>query len=66
MAAGDYALGLEPSNCYVEGRERQRNVMWLNTIKPLEKIRYFLKMGVLDGETEIRDFVSGIGGPVKK
>lgn len=48
--AGAYALGLEPANCHVEGRVREREVYGtLRTLKPFEKVRIDIELGVVEG-----------------
>lgn len=39
MASGDYALGLEPTNCYIMGRSEERANGTLPVIKPFETVK---------------------------
>lgn len=39
MAAGDYVLGLEPTNCYIMGRKQERENGTLPVIAPDETVR---------------------------
>lgn len=56
-AAGDYVIGLEPSNSSVYGRAYHEKNNSLHKLKPFEKERNELIFTVLDGEDEIRDAV---------
>lgn len=56
MRSGDYALGIMPSTCFVCGRAYERENGTLKTIKSLEKIRFGVEIGVLDGNNEIAEF----------
>ena len=40
MAAGDYVLGLEPCNCYIMGRNRERENGTLPVLGPFEEVRH--------------------------
>lgn len=44
MASGDYALGLEPSNCFIMGRKDERENGTLRTIAPFEKMKFSMKL----------------------
>ncbi|GBF76525.1 DUF4432 domain-containing protein [Paenibacillus sp. 598K] len=44
--AGEHVLGLEPSNCRVEGREAQRSHEGLPMLQPGESIAYRLELNV--------------------
>jgi len=44
--AGEYVLGLEPSNCGVEGRAKERQAGTLQLLQPGESRRYRLEFGV--------------------
>lgn len=46
--AGTYALGLEPANCHCEGRVKEREYGTLRTIKPFEKIKVELELGIVE------------------
>lgn len=39
-ASGDYALGLEPSNCYLLGRKAERENGTLPVLKPFETVKF--------------------------
>lgn len=54
MGEGTYVVGLEPANCQVEGRNKDRERGILQFIQPGEVRRFRLEIGVLDGKDEIR------------
>jgi hypothetical protein len=56
MMSGDYVLGIEPANCVVDTRIKERERGTLRTIEPLEKVDFHLELTVLDGKAEIDDF----------
>lgn len=58
MRAGDYVLGIEPGNCLVEGRNKERERGTLKHIGPFEKLAFDLEFGILDGAKEIDDFAN--------
>ena len=47
MQQGMYVLGLEPANCWVEGRSADRASGVLRFLEPGEKVEFRLEMGVL-------------------
>ena len=47
--AGTYVLGLEPSNCLVEGRAAERKRGTLANLKPGEKKSYYLELEITTG-----------------
>jgi hypothetical protein len=53
MGAGTYVLGLEPANCLVMGRQAERERGTLQMLAPGEMREMILRLGVLEGETEI-------------
>lgn len=53
MAEGTYVVGLEPANCWVEGRVKERERGTLQTLKPGETREYHLEIGVLDSALDI-------------
>ncbi len=46
----DYVLGLEPSNCHVEGRDKMRADGRLHFIKPFESVEYTLRFTVFEAD----------------
>jgi galactose mutarotase-like enzyme len=43
---GEYVLGLEPANCYPEGREAAAQRDLLRTLEPGERLETFLRLSV--------------------
>lgn len=56
MMSGDYAFGIEPANCLVEGRVREKENGTLQKIAPFEKKAFDFEIGVLDGREDINRF----------
>ena len=56
MCSHDYALGLEPSNNQVLGRDGERANGTLQTIGGYETKTFRVEIGVLDGADEIAAF----------
>ena len=56
MCSHDYALGLEPSNNQVLGRDGERANGTLQTIAGYESKKFHVEIGVLDGVEEISNF----------
>ncbi len=50
LAAGDYALGLEPANCHVEGKVAERQRGTLQSIEGFGSRRFTLHLEVWEGE----------------
>ncbi|MFH1613425.1 MAG: aldose 1-epimerase family protein [bacterium] len=48
MGCGEYVVGLEPSNCYPEGRKKEKERGTLIEINPQEIITFELEIGILD------------------
>ena len=44
MAAGDYALGLEPTNCYIMGRHAERDNGTLPVLKAFESVTHTVQI----------------------
>ena len=57
LGAGDYAVGLEPSNCYDEGRAAERARGSLVELAPGEQRSYHMEIGVLDSEESIESML---------
>ena len=55
MGQGTYVVGLEPSNCLVEGRAKERERGTLMFLGPWEKKEYRLEIGVLSSSEDIRN-----------
>jgi hypothetical protein len=56
MGEGTYVVGLEPTNCGVEGRAKDRERGLLRTLEPGEQVAYRLEIGVLPDTVAIQDF----------
>jgi hypothetical protein len=52
-AEGTYVTGLEPANCLVEGRAKDRREGRLKVLKPGESVVYDLEIGVLTRADEV-------------
>ncbi|HHX42739.1 MAG TPA: aldose 1-epimerase family protein [Chloroflexi bacterium] len=63
VAAGTYVTGLEPANCLVEGRAKDRERGILQFLEPGEQREYLLEIGVLDGVAEIDALAEQIRTP---
>ena len=48
MKSGDYVLGLEPSSCYIMGRERERREGRLNVIEAFGSVKNCVKLKISD------------------
>jgi hypothetical protein len=53
VCAGTYVTGLEPANCWVEGRTKDRERGMLQFLEPGETREYQLEIAVLDGQEAI-------------
>jgi hypothetical protein len=53
VGQGEYVTGLEPANCQVEGRDKDRARGILQFLEPGETRSYELEIGVLDGNAAI-------------
>jgi hypothetical protein len=58
---GAYVVGMEPANCLVEGRDKERENGTLQFLQPSEKREYDLEIGVLSCIDEIKAFEELIG-----
>lgn len=52
MGTGEYVIGLEPSNCWVEGRDKERAAGTLKTIKAGETVKAQFSIEILDGDKD--------------
>jgi len=60
MCSHDYALGLEPSNNQVLGRDRERKNGTLQVLGGYESREFCVQLGVLEGSEEIAAFESAL------
>ncbi len=58
MGVGTYVVGMEPANCGVGGRAKERAAGTLQFIEPGEERRFFVQMGVLEGDDALSAFIS--------
>lgn len=63
VCAGTYVTGLEPANCWVEGRDKDRARGILQHLKPGEEREYLLEIGVLDGQAAIDEAMGRLARP---
>ena len=54
-----YSVGLEPANCLVEGRDKEREHGILQFLAPGEQRTYHVEIGVLDSAAGV-----ALAGPV--
>ena len=62
MGESDYVVGMEPANCGVEGRDKERQRGTLKFLEPGEKKEFDLEIGVLDGKEAINEFKKLVEG----
>lgn len=56
VGEGEYVLGLEPANCWVEGRAKERERGTLQFLEPGEQRECVVHIGILDGSRAIDEF----------
>jgi galactose mutarotase-like enzyme len=61
LAQGDYVVGLEPANCWVEPRSKARERGELNFIQPGEVVQHHLEVGVCASAAEVDKLKKRIG-----
>lgn len=62
VAVGTYVTGLEPANCYVEGRDVDRKRGILQYLEPGEQREYVVELGVVTGREAIDALAARIKG----
>ncbi len=62
MGEGDYVVGMEPANCLVEGRAKEKKKGTLQFIQPGEIKKFELEIGVLSCKKETEEFEKLITG----
>ena len=65
MGEGDYVVGMEPANCRVEGRAKERQRGTLSIIKPGEAREFSLEVGVLERRSQIEEFERKLKPPIR-
>jgi hypothetical protein len=63
VGAGTYVTGLEPANCLVEGRDKERARGTLQFLEPGEQREYLLEIGVLASNAEIDALAATLSKP---
>ena len=61
LAPHDYVVALEPCNCTVLGRVKERKNGTIKTLLPYSSITNILTLAVMDDEAEIQDFMQVCG-----
>ncbi len=49
VGVGEYVLGLEPANCWVQGRAKERERGTLQFLEPGERREFIVHIGILEG-----------------
>ncbi len=57
MGEGTYVVGMEPANCGVGGRAKERAAGTLQFLEPGEERRFLVQIGVIAGEDELSNFI---------
>jgi hypothetical protein len=57
VGEGEYVLGMEPANCLVQGRAKERERGTLKFLDPGEKREFVLRIGILDSDAELNQFI---------
>jgi hypothetical protein len=60
MVSGDYVVGIEPANCLVDSRAKERERGTLRFIEPKEVVAFDLEFNVLDGKDELDSFEASV------
>ena len=63
MGQGNYVVGLEPGNCWVQGRAHDRAEGVLQFLEPGESVSTHLEIGVLPDQSAIEAYAAAHGGP---
>ncbi len=58
MGEGTYVVGMEPANCGVGGRAKERAAGTLQFLEPGEDRHFFVQLGIVDGEEELSSFIA--------
>jgi hypothetical protein len=56
VGEGTYVLGLEPANCSVQGRAKERERGTLQFLEPGEQREMLVRIGILDGSKALNQF----------
>jgi len=55
---GTYVVGMEPANCGVGGRAKERAAGTLQFLEPGEDRLFFVQLGIIEGEDELSSFIA--------
>ena len=58
VGEGEYVFGMEPANCWVQGRAKERQRGTLKMIDPGERCEFLVRIGILDGHAAMDQFIS--------
>ncbi len=58
MGEGTYVVGMEPANCGVGGRAKERAAGTLQFLEPGEERHFLVQIGVLEGEEALSNFIT--------
>ncbi|MCL5073427.1 MAG: aldose 1-epimerase family protein [Actinobacteria bacterium] len=56
IGQGEYVVGIEPLNCNVGGRDKQREEGTLKFLQPDEEVKYVVEIGILKSMEEIKEY----------
>lgn len=62
LGAGEYVMGLEVSNSFPDGRDKERAQGRYAFIEPGETKKYCFELGIVDGDAEISALKAEIAG----
>ncbi len=57
VGEGEYVLGMEPANCLVQGRAKERERGTLKILDPGEKREFLVRIGIVDGDGALDQFI---------
>ena len=66
LGQGIHVLGIEPANCHVEGRVRERERGTLEFLPPGGKKNFYLELGVLESTSELREIKEKIESLIRE
>ncbi len=65
LGEGAYVVGMEPSNNLLRGRPGEREAGTLVEIEPGERVSTFMEIGVLSGNSEIKEYEKRVNSILK-
>ncbi|MCX6132236.1 MAG: aldose 1-epimerase family protein [Ignavibacteriales bacterium] len=57
VGEGEYVLGMEPANCLVQGRAKERERGTLKVLDPGEQREFLVRIGIVDGDAALDQFI---------